>query len=70
MKARCPECGHTVKAFWWRNRIIFDGHYTGNTRAAELCNGTGWLVEDDELVTKQRKQRSDAGVSRPRKVAP
>ena len=66
MKARCPECGHTVAAFWWHDRIIFTGHYVGNTRAAVLCPGTGWLVEDDELLTRPRKRRSDAGIARPR----
>lgn len=60
-RATCPLCVKVVPTFWWNNKRIFVGHYVGNTRAALLCDGTGWLVEDDELIERPRKVRSDAG---------
>ena len=35
----------------------------------DYCPGTGWLVEDDELVVVPRKSRSDAGIARPARSA-
>lgn len=48
--ACCPLCSKNVRTFWWHGRRIYEGHSIANGGPAELCDATGWLVEDDELV--------------------
>lgn len=65
-KATCPICQRTTGTFVHNGRRIYVHHYRPDrTNSAEPCDASGWLVEDDELVTKSRKQRSDAGIARP-----
>jgi len=64
--ARCPLCGKTTRTFLWGRGRIYEHHYaTGRTNAAVVCDASGWLVEDDELIDppRARKVRSDAGVA-------
>lgn len=61
--ATCPLCAKRVPTLVWHGRRIYEGH-GGTLLAADYCEGSGWLVEDDELLTRPRKQRSDAGVAR------
>mgnify|MGYP003528600907 FL=1 len=62
-RARCPECGTVTGTFWHNGRRIFQGH--GGSMTGDYCPGTGWLVEDDELVVTPRAPRSDAGRAQP-----
>lgn len=65
-QARCPLCGRTTGTFVHNGRRIYQHHYRPDRiNSAEPCDASGWLVEDDELVTKPRKVRSDAGIARP-----
>lgn len=52
--ARCPECQRKVAAFRHEGRLIYTRHATGPGRwprvNTTMCEATGWLVEDEELV--------------------
>lgn len=62
-RARCPECGTVTGTFWHNGRRIFQGH--GGSMTGDYCPGTGWLVEDDELVTVPRKPNPLKGIAQP-----
>lgn len=65
-RARCPLCAKSVPVFWW-GRLIYEHHYEpGATPRGDkaVCDASGWLVEDDELIDRPRKVRSDAGRAR------
>lgn len=71
MKARCPLCGKAVPTFRWPlERRIYQHHCTDRRAAIlsdpDVCEASGWLVEDDELIDppRARKVRSDAGKAR------
>lgn len=65
MNARCPLCAKSVRTFLWGRGRIYEHHYArGTTRDVEVCDATGWLVEDEELIERPRKARSDAGRAR------
>lgn len=53
LKARCPLCHRVVVAID-HDRLEFIPHAAGPGRwprhTLEVCEGSGWLVEDDELV--------------------
>lgn len=50
IKARCPGCGKHTSAFWDRTRYVFVTHGP-NVHAGDSCPSSGWLVEDDEILT-------------------
>lgn len=65
-RACCPLCTRVTVTFTHGGRRIYQHHYAeGHTNAAVVCDGSGWLVEDDELVVVPRKIRSDAGRAQP-----
>lgn len=65
-RARCPLCTRTIGTFEHNGRRIYMHHNgAGSTNASMVCEASGWLVEDDELVVVPRKTRCDAGVARP-----
>lgn len=56
IRAQCPLCRRQVKAFWHGPRLIYEFHpQTPGQRIADdpslRCEGSGWLVEDDEVCT-------------------
>lgn len=58
-RAVCPVCRRDIGTYKFDGRRFYGQHY-GNHRASILadpdrCEATGWLVEDDELVTTPRR---------------
>lgn len=65
-RACCPRCTRITGTFTHNGRRIYQHHYQpGTSDPMQVCDASGWLVEDDELVVVPRKPRSDAGVARP-----
>lgn len=65
-RGRCPLCTRITGTFTHNGRRIYNHHYAeGRTNAAMVCDASGWIVEDDELVVVPRKPRSDAGIAQP-----
>lgn len=54
IRACCPLCQRPVKTFHHNGRLIYEFHASGPARMSEnyanRCDGSGWLVEDDELI--------------------
>lgn len=55
-RACCPLCGNTAGTFTHEGRRFYM-HHLSNKRDHLLgddteCEATGWLVEDDEMVTR------------------
>lgn len=54
VRACCPLCQRPVKVFHHSGRLIYEFHASGSGRMsdgyANRCEGSGWLVEDDELI--------------------
>ena len=49
MKARCPECGRLVHIWPRKMRSTFPAHWTAPGSGVR-CDGTGWLVEDEDVA--------------------
>ena len=69
-RARCPLCGEVQRTLRLRGRRHFVHHCLG-PRAnllsdPSVCDASGRLVEDEEMVQppRSRKTRSDAGRAR------
>lgn len=49
--ARCPECGVRYLPVWGEGaREVYPAHHrrVGHRGTAQRCNGSGWLVEDED----------------------
>lgn len=72
-RARCPICGRETATFTHAGtRIYVHHHNTRRGRASiladpDVCEASGWLVEDDELVVTPRKPNRANGVAQPPK---
>lgn len=52
-RAICPLCHQPTGTYTHEGRRFYIHHYDRGV----VCEGTGWLVEDDELVTTTRRNR-------------
>lgn len=54
IQARCPECDRRVPTHHDGTRLLFARHARGRGRWPRTdtvtCDGSGWLVEDDEVI--------------------
>lgn len=50
-RARCPECCRAVDAFVHHRRLIFVHHYRNGRSNGGVCDGSGWIVEDTEVIS-------------------
>ena len=54
-RAICPLCGRGVPTFIHGSRVIYVHHNrTGKPTTADVCDASGWLVEDDEVERDPR----------------
>lgn len=54
-RAECPLCGRAVPTFIHRARVIYVHHNrTGHPTAPDVCDASGWIVEDTEVVRNPR----------------
>lgn len=51
-RALCPLCHRKVRVFVHNRRTIFEHHQAvpGMPGLGTVCEATGWLVEDDEVL--------------------
>lgn len=58
-RAICPLCQRSTPTFTHEGRRFYIHHHTtrGHAEDNAVCEGTGWLVEDDELVTTTRRNQ-------------
>lgn len=54
-RAECPLCGRGVPTFVHRGRVIYVHHNrTGHPTGPDVCDASGWIVEDSEVVRHPR----------------
>lgn len=71
-RAVCPLCDRTTATFTHNGRRIYVQHYMTNRGRAHIlgdgvCEASGWLVEDDELVVIPQTPRRTSGIAQPSK---
>lgn len=50
-RATCPICHRTVNTCWSDRGVVFVRHFPARRCVGPRCEGTAWLVEDDEVVS-------------------
>lgn len=49
-KACCPLCERNVNAYGIDGRLTYAAHRPTRRAVVGRCEGSGWIVEDNELI--------------------
>jgi hypothetical protein len=53
MKLPCPVCNKNVEIVDDDGRKIYTGHGNGSLADGNICEGSGWVVESDDLPVRK-----------------